>query len=164
MSPTSISNASTSDSAHSDGLSGQPGAVVAAICVAFALLFGLTLYQLGCRKRNTPRQTVFPGHVPRDEQQSQYGILALRPLDRSPRRDLPTRPPLAKIAHSKLDMAAQLAAATTCSVCLDDFVAGTLVAQLPCGHIFCSECIESWLMKRGATCPLWYVVMLRVGM
>mmetsp|Transcript_103454 Transcript_103454/g.154993 ORF Transcript_103454/g.154993 Transcript_103454/m.154993 type:complete len:631 (+) Transcript_103454:191-2083(+) len=41
-----------------------------------------------------------------------------------------------------------------CSICLDDFVAGSRCRQLPCDHIFHSACIGRWLIERSATCPL----------
>jgi len=41
-----------------------------------------------------------------------------------------------------------------CSICLDDFLPGQRVRQLPCGHIFHSTCIARWLVERNAVCPL----------
>ncbi|PIA16852.1 hypothetical protein COEREDRAFT_80909 [Coemansia reversa NRRL 1564] len=41
-----------------------------------------------------------------------------------------------------------------CAVCLEDFVAGEQVRKLPCQHYFHIVCIDPWLMKRAATCPL----------
>ncbi|CAJ1935735.1 unnamed protein product [Cylindrotheca closterium] len=41
-----------------------------------------------------------------------------------------------------------------CSICLDDFIAGQRVRQLPCGHVFHSTCIARWLVERNAVCPL----------
>lgn len=42
-----------------------------------------------------------------------------------------------------------------CSICLDVFTARTrrYVRKLPCGHVFCSGCIEKWITKQSATCP-----------
>ena len=34
---------------------------------------------------------------------------------------------------------------TSCTICLSEYVADDEVRQLPCGHIFHSGCIESWL-------------------
>lgn len=42
---------------------------------------------------------------------------------------------------------------TTCAICLEDFVAGSQVAQLPCGHVFHGPCVGLWLAGHGA-CPL----------
>lgn len=33
----------------------------------------------------------------------------------------------------------------TCVICLDDFVSGSTVKTLPCGHIFHKNCIDQWL-------------------
>jgi hypothetical protein len=44
---------------------------------------------------------------------------------------------------------------TTCAICLDDFVAGSsMVRELPCGHIFDSECIDPFLTDNSCLCPL----------
>ena len=41
----------------------------------------------------------------------------------------------------------------TCSVCHDGFTVGQVARQLPCGHLFCPDCIEEWL-KLHRSCPL----------
>ncbi|RKP38287.1 hypothetical protein BJ085DRAFT_24523 [Dimargaris cristalligena] len=41
-----------------------------------------------------------------------------------------------------------------CSICLDDFVVGAQVRVLPCRHYFHSACIDSWLTRKSAHCPL----------
>lgn len=43
---------------------------------------------------------------------------------------------------------------STCAICIDDMEDEDLVRGLTCGHIFHSECIEPWLLKRRACCPL----------
>ncbi|KAF4869792.1 E3 ubiquitin-protein ligase RNF181 [Colletotrichum siamense] len=154
MSPTGTPDAASSQSSEAWEPSKQPGAVAAALCVAFALLIGLGLYMFAWKKVNIHRRPFLPTSMPQSMPQNQYRTPVSIPLTRSRTIHQPTRPPLAKLAHSKLDAAAQLATATTCSVCLEDFAAGTVVAQLPCGHVFCSECIEPWLMKHAVTCPL----------
>ncbi|KAK1776917.1 hypothetical protein QBC45DRAFT_201551 [Copromyces sp. CBS 386.78] len=42
----------------------------------------------------------------------------------------------------------------TCAICTDDFVRGTNVRRLPCGHFFHPPCIDPWLLNFGVTCPL----------
>lgn len=43
----------------------------------------------------------------------------------------------------------------TCAICLDDFVPGSsLVRELPCTHIFHPECVDTFLMRDGSTCPV----------
>ncbi|KAK3355415.1 hypothetical protein B0H65DRAFT_47110 [Neurospora tetraspora] len=42
----------------------------------------------------------------------------------------------------------------TCAICTDDFVRGTNVRRLPCGHFFHPPCIDPWLLNFGKTCPL----------
>ena len=41
----------------------------------------------------------------------------------------------------------------TCSICLCDYVPGEECTKLPCGHLFHSECITSWL-QLNRRCPL----------
>ncbi|KAJ2877695.1 hypothetical protein FB639_003650 [Coemansia asiatica] len=41
-----------------------------------------------------------------------------------------------------------------CIVCLADFAPGEVVRQLKCGHYFHTQCIDSWLTKQSATCPI----------
>eukprot|EP00929_Paragymnodinium_shiwhaense_P030019 TRINITY_DN17082_c0_g1_i1.p1 TRINITY_DN17082_c0_g1~~TRINITY_DN17082_c0_g1_i1.p1 ORF type:complete len:427 (+),score=50.91 TRINITY_DN17082_c0_g1_i1:245-1525(+) len=40
-----------------------------------------------------------------------------------------------------------------CIICLSDFLEGEEISQLPCRHVFHSECIEMWLTK-SVHCPL----------
>jgi hypothetical protein len=43
----------------------------------------------------------------------------------------------------------------TCPICLDDFVSGTtVIRELPCGHIFHPECIDSFLGNNSSLCPM----------
>lgn len=47
------------------------------------------------------------------------------------------------------------AAQPTCAICLDDFVPQfSQVRELPCGHIFHSECIDGFLVQNSCLCPL----------
>ncbi|VAI07276.1 unnamed protein product [Triticum turgidum subsp. durum] len=41
----------------------------------------------------------------------------------------------------------------TCSVCLEQVVAGDLLRSLPCLHQFHVNCIDPWLRQQG-TCPI----------
>lgn len=41
----------------------------------------------------------------------------------------------------------------TCSVCLEQVVAGELIRSLPCLHQFHANCIDPWLRQQG-TCPV----------
>ncbi|KAK2009747.1 hypothetical protein LZ32DRAFT_608162 [Colletotrichum eremochloae] len=66
----------------------------------------------------------------------------------------PQVPKPATLAGRRLCSTAEVANARTCPVCLDDFAAGTVVGQLPCGHVFCSACIEHWFSKHAFTCTM----------
>ncbi|SCZ96522.1 BZ3500_MvSof-1268-A1-R1_Chr8-2g10261 [Microbotryum saponariae] len=41
-----------------------------------------------------------------------------------------------------------------CSICLSDFENGDAVMELPCGHLFHKEEIESWLLESKRVCPI----------
>lgn len=42
----------------------------------------------------------------------------------------------------------------TCPVCLDEFMYGTEINQLHCGHCYHPKCIIPWLQSRSPVCPL----------
>ena len=41
-----------------------------------------------------------------------------------------------------------------CAICLDKISEDTEVTELPCEHIFCTECINPWLKNENNNCPL----------
>lgn len=44
---------------------------------------------------------------------------------------------------------------SSCPICLEDFEPGiTAVRELPCGHIFHPECIDSFLVNNSSLCPM----------
>ncbi|KAK4705231.1 hypothetical protein P7C70_g983, partial [Phenoliferia sp. Uapishka_3] len=43
---------------------------------------------------------------------------------------------------------------TECAICLGDFVDGERVMELPCGHLYHQEEIESWLLGTKRLCPV----------
>lgn len=44
---------------------------------------------------------------------------------------------------------------STCSICLSDYVPlSTNVRELPCGHIFHPECIDTFLVQTSSLCPV----------
>ncbi|KAH6883919.1 hypothetical protein B0T10DRAFT_580005, partial [Thelonectria olida] len=50
--------------------------------------------------------------------------------------------------------AEQPSAFLLCVFCLQTLQEGDMVRQLPCGHIFHSDCITKWFLKQHDTCPL----------
>jgi len=52
----------------------------------------------------------------------------------------------------------------TCGICLDTYTPRTsrYVRKLPCGHVFCSKCVERWVTQHSATCPTCRVELLHV--
>jgi hypothetical protein len=52
----------------------------------------------------------------------------------------------------------------TCPICLEDFVSGsTTIRELPCGHIFHPECIDSFLSNNSSLCPMCKKTTLPLG-
>ena len=41
-----------------------------------------------------------------------------------------------------------------CSICQTAFRAPKFVRKLPCGHLFCGDCIATWVTKHSASCPV----------
>lgn len=42
---------------------------------------------------------------------------------------------------------------SSCAVCLTEFRPRMHVRRLPCGHLFCSKCIQKWVLNHHAVCP-----------
>ncbi|PJF19390.1 hypothetical protein PSACC_00790 [Paramicrosporidium saccamoebae] len=42
----------------------------------------------------------------------------------------------------------------TCPICLDEFVQGEVLNELPCGHFYHMSCIRPWLQNRSPDCPM----------
>ncbi|TGZ72126.1 hypothetical protein CRM22_002277 [Opisthorchis felineus] len=61
---------------------------------------------------------------------------------------------LERICTYKLIDEIQLAQCPECPICLCDFIEMEMVLVLPCTHIFHGECVELWLSRGGADCPL----------
>ena len=41
-----------------------------------------------------------------------------------------------------------------CAICMQEYKTNRRVSRLPCGHIFCSDCLCRWLTRQSATCPV----------
>ncbi|OHF02545.1 hypothetical protein CORC01_02240 [Colletotrichum orchidophilum] len=161
MSPTSILDAPVTDASTTWVPEKQPGAVAAALCVAFALLVGLVLYLFGWKKirKHSPPPPLPPPPPPHlsattYHYRSQHDSPNASTLSHYNMPRLPRKAQIAKLTRGKLESLTEIVEAETCPVCLDDLVAGRVVGQLPCGHVFCSACIELWLLKHAYTCPL----------
>lgn len=40
-----------------------------------------------------------------------------------------------------------------CNICMDEYVSGDILKQLPCNHYYHKDCISKWLCNEKTTCP-----------
>jgi len=52
---------------------------------------------------------------------------------------------------------------TSCAICLDEFVIGSPLRELPCGHVFDPLCIDQYLLEQNSLCPLCKKSVLPAG-
>ena len=64
-----------------------------------------------------------------------------------------TVPAGSDVASSSGGGSAAPSSAVTCSICLEDAVAGEVLCALPCAHQFHSACIDRWLAA-STSCPV----------
>ena len=50
-----------------------------------------------------------------------------------------------------------------CAICLEDYVDGEKVRELPCGHIYHLKCIDPWLTNNQRVCPVCKAKVLLPG-
>ncbi|KAI7859740.1 hypothetical protein BDC45DRAFT_160305 [Circinella umbellata] len=48
----------------------------------------------------------------------------------------------------------QLQEQASCVICLESFIHGDVLRTLPCQHEYHRDCIDTWLTKKSAACPL----------
>ena len=78
-------------------------------------------------------------------------------LDRSMEDEAP---PLPTCTRAHLERLAPAVSATkrhiggSCSICCEPFKLRRRVRRLPCGHQFCSRCIQRWVCQHNACCPV----------
>ncbi|KAJ3057210.1 E3 ubiquitin-protein ligase rnf13 [Rhizophlyctis rosea] len=41
-----------------------------------------------------------------------------------------------------------------CAICIDEFVPGSRVRELPCRHVFHDTCVDPWLLRHNRLCPI----------
>ena len=65
-----------------------------------------------------------------------------------------TRAALESMAPKQRYRKALVKHGTQCSVCLSSLTTNRRVRVLPCGHIFCAQCIDQWACTEHACCPV----------
>ena len=115
---------------------GTGGIIRTGVALVFALIVTLILSFLWWKIKNQPEPEEHNAELPHDHQP---------PLPELPQRDF----------HAG-------EAATDCPVCLEEFVEGESLVELPtCLHAFHPACIETWLTRNHASCP---VCRLHIGL
>ena len=102
-------------------------------------------------KNSSTTTTNFEHNVAREasnaNRDSKYQELALPTV---PILDDTFSDPDSVLSHKYLPYSQQ-----TCPICLEDFESGTTpIRELPCGHIFHPECIDSFLNNNSSLCPM----------
>ncbi|KAJ5396361.1 uncharacterized protein N7487_010664 [Penicillium crustosum] len=72
------------------------------------------------------------------------------PFDKGALRPLRSR----QLATMPCYVGANYTSDETCSLCLEEFSSVSIFRRLPCEHYFHQPCIDKWVCKRDASCPL----------
>ncbi|KAI9244878.1 hypothetical protein EDC94DRAFT_629150 [Helicostylum pulchrum] len=57
-------------------------------------------------------------------------------------------------SNVSVDSFGTLCELSSCVICLDNFEPGNILRRLPCNHEYHRDCIDIWLTKKCASCPL----------
>lgn len=144
--------------------------IVLGILIFIIASTSLTMHCIQKRRRERLRRRVANGEVDLERLGIKRITVPRRILDEMP---LYTYPFLGKEEQSNTESAIYskefndqqtshanrvsktLHAQPTCAICLDDFISGeSLVRELPCYHIFHSECVDTFLGENSSLCPL----------
>ncbi|XP_028394622.1 uncharacterized RING finger protein ECU07_0330-like [Dendronephthya gigantea] len=103
-------------------------------------------------------------NAPREMQDMVSFLLSLQFRDVTPEdyefllrldESIPTKTvPEKRLASLTEDETSEEHANELCSVCIESYELGQTRKTLPCGHVFHSNCIETWLRKSSTKCPL----------
>ncbi|KPI44758.1 putative RING finger membrane protein [Cyphellophora attinorum] len=168
-------------------VSGSPGIpslwvfliIVLAILLAVVLTTSVIMHCIQRRQRRRLQRRVERGEVDLEA----LGIKRLNVpktvLDKMPIYTYTSSDPAIIAAAANADKSATEAASTavttsrpretpysqlSCPICLDDFIHGvTPVRELPCNHIFHSECIDPFLQNNSSLCPMCKATALPAG-
>lgn len=70
-----------------------------------------------------------------------------------PKLDVRTLDKAAQMIRYQKSMVRGETDCTSCAICLADFRPRKHVRRLPCGHLYCSACVTTWLSNHNAVCP-----------
>ncbi|GER48972.1 RING/U-box superfamily protein [Striga asiatica] len=101
--------------------------------IELALIFLYSAAKISARRKSTPTEQIFLEIIGQKSHEYIYK----------------TEPPFELHDHHE-----------ECSVCLSLFEQGDEVRNLKCNHTFHKDCIDTWLQRESATCPLCRGVVL----
>ncbi|EFY84553.1 RING finger domain protein, putative [Metarhizium acridum CQMa 102] len=122
----------------------QTSGLASGLCIALAIIIGLTVYVLRGRIFSFGANTA--GMPQRRSDTLTLEALALLPIHIHDAPEQSKTSPVSSVASDPNDRC--------CSICTEPFMDGVQLRKLPCGHQFDRGCIDPWLLKRSATCPL----------
>jgi hypothetical protein len=122
------------------------------------------LFTYNCEEEKLLQQTtVAEPDNSREGTQSAKEIVAAPPVPEGPEPRLSFTAEIAS-NHSSLAHKFLPYSQPTCPICLEDFKSGiTPIRELPCGHIFHPECIDSFLCNNSSLCPMCKKSVLPAG-
>ncbi|KAJ2299242.1 hypothetical protein IWW55_004242 [Coemansia sp. RSA 2706] len=128
--------------------------VVFAVWVVFAIVLGVLIARKRAaarqrRAQSTGRIVVVPGL---QQQSTRRGGKPKCTLDAGELDLLP------EVRYGEYSEKAHVidveGGADVCAICLELFASEARVRGLACAHVFHSDCIDKWLLKRSSRCPL----------
>uniref|UniRef100_A0A1D1Z3W3 Zinc/RING finger protein 3 n=1 Tax=Anthurium amnicola TaxID=1678845 RepID=A0A1D1Z3W3_9ARAE len=122
------------------------GAILAASFLV-SVLVHCRLYQLRRRERNL---------MIAQHEASVNSKLQVFTLEKSVLKSFPTK--VYSKQRDRFSVASNSSKSGTisevCSICLEELVDGETLRELPCSHLYHTECVDKWLTTKSSQCPL----------
>lgn len=137
------------------------------LTVPRSVIAKMPLFVYTCKEDETTREVTTLSHTSSPETATKSSSQALDASSRTVNPSETSPGSVDKEESRKSSIAAQeygQHAQPTCPICLEDFESGsTTIRELPCGHIFHPECIDSFLSNNSSLCPMCKKTTLPLG-